>query len=156
VSKGVCSPHAHCFWWGANSADVLGVRAGDVLWTALPLFHINAINTFYQALLSGATLTLAPRFSASGFWPAIAASGATVSYVLGAMVPITPPPGPRIAPIVSAPCWRRRCRPPRRVQRPLASLWSTAGSTETISSSAVLLPSASSARWAGSGGFAAR
>lgn len=96
VSKGVCSPQAHCFWWGANSADVLGVRAGDVLWTALPLFHINAINTFYQALLCGATLTLAPRFSASGFWPAIAASGATVSYVLGAMVPIllSRPPGP--------------------------------------------------------------
>ena len=96
VSKGVCSPHAHCFWWGENSADVLGVREGDVLWTALPLFHINAINTFYQALLRGATLTLAPRFSASGFWPAIANSGATVSYLLGAMVPIllSRPPGP--------------------------------------------------------------
>jgi crotonobetaine/carnitine-CoA ligase len=96
VSKGVCSPHAHCYWWGENSADVLGVREGDVLWTALPLFHINAINTFYQALLRGATLTLARRFSASGFWEAIAESGATISYLLGAMVPIllSRPPGP--------------------------------------------------------------
>jgi crotonobetaine/carnitine-CoA ligase len=96
IAKGVCSPHAHCYWWGENSADVLGVRAGDVLWTALPLFHINAINTFCQALLRGATLTLARRFSASGFWDAIAQSGATVSYLLGAMVPIllSRPPGP--------------------------------------------------------------
>jgi crotonobetaine/carnitine-CoA ligase len=96
VSKGVASPHAHCFWWGANSADILGVGEGDVLWTALPLFHINALNTFYQALLTGATLVLASRFSASGFWPAVAEADATVSYLLGAMVPIllSRPPGP--------------------------------------------------------------
>jgi crotonobetaine/carnitine-CoA ligase len=96
IAKGVCSPHGHCYWWGENSADVLGVREGDVLWTALPLFHINALNTFYQALLRGGTLALARRFSASAFWDAIAGSGATISYLLGAMVPIllSRPPGP--------------------------------------------------------------
>jgi crotonobetaine/carnitine-CoA ligase len=31
---------------------LLGVREDDVLLTTLPLFHTNALNTFYQALLT--------------------------------------------------------------------------------------------------------
>lgn len=87
-SKGVCCPHAQYFWWGALSADALGVREHDVLLTTLPLFHINALNTFAQALLHGATYVLEPRFSASGFWPTLIKHKATVTYLLGAMVPI--------------------------------------------------------------------
>jgi len=59
-----------------------------VLATCLPMFHTNALNAFFQALLAGATLDVAPRFSASGFWRMLGDSGATVTYVLGAMVPI--------------------------------------------------------------------
>ncbi len=87
-SKGVVCPHAQYFWWGVHTARLLGVRAGDVLCTTLPLFHTNALNSFFQALLMGATLVVEPRFSASGFWPAMARAKATVTYVLGAMVPI--------------------------------------------------------------------
>lgn len=88
LSKGVCCSHAHCSWWGENSADLLEVTGRDVLMTCLPLFHINALNSFYQALLRGATLIVEPRFSASGFWQTAARHGATVTYLLGAMVPI--------------------------------------------------------------------
>lgn len=88
VSKGVCCPHAQYFWWGVNTARLLGVREGDVLLTTLPLFHTNALNTFYQALLTGASLVVEPRFSASGFAPSLCRHGATVTYLLGAMVPI--------------------------------------------------------------------
>ena len=87
-SKGVLCPHAQFFWWGANSADVLGVNADDVLCTTLPLFHINALNTFAQAAVVGCRVHFLERFSASGFWPAMARTGATVVYLLGAMVPI--------------------------------------------------------------------
>src|SRR5712671_1731208 len=87
-SKGVCCPHAQYFWWAVNTASLLGIREGDVLSTPLPLFHTNALNTFYQALLSGSTIVVETRFSASRFWPSLAASGATVTYLLGAMVPI--------------------------------------------------------------------
>ena len=87
-AKGVVCPHAQYFWWGVNSAEVLGVRADDVLCSTLPLFHINALNTFAQAALTGAEVVFEPRFSASGFWPAMRANGATVVYLLGAMVPI--------------------------------------------------------------------
>jgi crotonobetaine/carnitine-CoA ligase len=87
-AKGVVCPHAQYYWWGVNSADVLGIGAHDVLCTTLPLFHINALNTLAQAMLAGCEVVFEPRFSASGFWPAMHAQGATVVYLLGAMVPI--------------------------------------------------------------------
>ncbi|MDP1907631.1 MAG: AMP-binding protein, partial [Hyphomicrobium sp.] len=76
------------FWWAAYTGWQLGVRAGDVLHTPLPLFHTNALNCFFQALLHGATQVVETKFSVSGFWPALVQSGATVTYLLGAMVPM--------------------------------------------------------------------
>lgn len=87
-SKGVCCPHAQFFWWGLNTSHLLGVGADDVLCTTLPLFHTNALNTFFQALITGAIAIFENRFSASAFWPMLAARRATVTYLLGAMVPI--------------------------------------------------------------------
>jgi crotonobetaine/carnitine-CoA ligase len=87
-SKGVCCPHAQYFWWGVNGVRNLELRDGDVLSTSLPLFHTNALGTFYQALLSGSTLVAEPRFSASRFWQSLIDRAATVTYLLGAMVPI--------------------------------------------------------------------
>ena len=83
--------------------DVLGVGADDVLCTTLPLFHINALNTFAQAALTGCEVVFEPRFSASGFWPTMRACGATVVYLLGAMVPI----------LLAQPEGRGRARAPR-------------------------------------------
>ncbi len=96
-AKGVVCPHAQYYWWGVNSADILGIGPTDVLGTTLPLFHINALNTFAQALVTGCEVVYESRFSASGFWPAMRACGATVVYLLGAMVPIllAQPPDPR-------------------------------------------------------------
>jgi crotonobetaine/carnitine-CoA ligase len=95
-SKGVCCPHAQLYWWGANTADILGLGEGDRLYTILPLFHVNALNTVYQALITGSTVIIGKRFSASGLWPALVESRATVTYLLGAMAPIllSKPPTP--------------------------------------------------------------
>jgi crotonobetaine/carnitine-CoA ligase len=87
-SKGVCCPHAQFFWWGVNTAHLLGVGGDDILCTTLPLFHTNALNTFFQALITGATAIFESRFSASAFFTTLAARRATVTYLLGAMVPI--------------------------------------------------------------------
>jgi len=84
-AKGVCCPQAQLFWWGIYSARALGIREGDVLFTTLPLFHTNALNAFYQAVLNGCTYVLESRFSASGFWAAARRHEATVAYLLGAM-----------------------------------------------------------------------
>ena len=88
LSKGVICPHAQFFWWGINTGGDLQIRPGDVLYTCLPLFHTNALNAFFQALLHDAQLVVDKRFSASGFYPSLAQTGATVTYLLGAMVPI--------------------------------------------------------------------
>ena len=87
-AKGVLCPHAQYHWWGVNTARVLGVDEADVLCSTLPLFHINALNTFAQAALAGCSVVFEARFSASRFWAAMQAAEATVVYLLGAMVPI--------------------------------------------------------------------
>lgn len=88
LSKGVRCPHAQFFWWACYTGGMLGVREGDVLHTPLPLFHTNALNCFFQALLHGATQVVERRFSVTQFWPALERSGATITYLLGAMVPM--------------------------------------------------------------------
>ena len=95
-SKGVICPHAQFFWWGLLTGEALDVSSEDVLFTTLPFFHTNALNTIWQALLSGATYTFSKRFSASQFWAQAKQAGATVTYLLGAMVHILlkGPPGP--------------------------------------------------------------
>lgn len=87
-SKGVCCPHAQYFWWGANTAALLSLGGDDRLQSTLPLFHTNALNTFFQALLMGISVAYEKRFSASDFYAALTRSQATATYVLGAMVPI--------------------------------------------------------------------
>ncbi|MGV0908898.1 ATP-dependent acyl-CoA ligase [Martelella sp. FOR1707] len=87
-SKGVCCPQAQMFWWGVYSAEALGVREGDVLMTMLPVFHTNALNCFYQALINGCEYVLEPKFTASGFWRICKERKATVTYLLGAMAAI--------------------------------------------------------------------
>jgi crotonobetaine/carnitine-CoA ligase len=95
-SKGVQCPHAQFYWWGVLVGEMLGLGEDDVLYTVLPLFHTNALNAFVQALVAGATYELGPRFSASRFWGQVADAGATVTYLLGAMVNIlmSRPEGP--------------------------------------------------------------
>ena len=88
LSKGVCCPHAQYYWWGVHSGLLLGLQQGETLVTTLPLFHTNALNAFFQALLTGSTLVVEKRFSASAFWESLVQHQASVTYVLGAMVPI--------------------------------------------------------------------
>jgi crotonobetaine/carnitine-CoA ligase len=87
-SKGVCCPHAQYFWWGTYTSRLLSVRESDVLVTTLPVFHTNALGAFFETLLNGATIIVEPRFSASGFTESLVRHQATITFVLGAMVPM--------------------------------------------------------------------
>lgn len=88
LSKGVCCPHAQFYWWGRIAARNLEIGASDVLHTSLPLFHTNALNACFQALVTGATIVCDERFSVSRYFDRLEATGATVTYLLGAMVPM--------------------------------------------------------------------
>ena len=86
--KGVVCPHAPFHWRGVHTAQVLQLEPTDVLGTTLPLFHINALNTFAQAAVVGCRVDFADRFHATTFWHDAHTRGATVVYLLGAMVPM--------------------------------------------------------------------
>ncbi len=61
----------------------------SVYYTALPLFHGNALFvTMTQTLLVGCTMALSKRFSASSFWDEIHCSKATHFNTIGAIIPI--------------------------------------------------------------------
>ncbi|MFI6463364.1 AMP-binding protein [Streptomyces sp. NPDC050528] len=88
VARGVRCPHAQTVWWGRNVSDSLRLTSDDVLYTCLPLFHTNALNTLAHAMAVGASCVIGERFSATRYWERVAEAGATVVYLLGAMVPM--------------------------------------------------------------------
>jgi len=88
-SKGVLSPHSQPIAIAAQTVASFGYRPDDVLYTCLPLFHVNALwYTSYAALSTGASVALSTRFSASGFWGEVRDSAATVISSLGSMTNI--------------------------------------------------------------------
>ncbi len=87
-SKGVICSHAQLYWWGHHSLVNIGIDAHDVLYTCLPLFHVNALNTFFQALVGGGRMVIGGRFSVTTFFQDLAQAQATVTYLLGAMIPM--------------------------------------------------------------------
>lgn len=88
AGRGVRCPHAQTVWWGRNVSGSLRLTADDVLYTCLPLFHTNALNTLAHAMAVGASCVIGERFSATRYWERVAEAGATVVYLLGAMVPM--------------------------------------------------------------------
>jgi crotonobetaine/carnitine-CoA ligase len=85
----VISPHSQAHGVGRSLAQNFGYRPDDVLYTCLPLFHGNALwYSCYAALWADCALAVSPRFSATGFWDEIRATGATQFNSLGAMTNI--------------------------------------------------------------------
>lgn len=96
-SKGVMSPHSQAHAVGRHLAQQFGYGPDDVLYTCLPLFHGNALwYSCFAAFWADAALSVSPRYSASGFWDEIRATGATQFNTLGAMtnILIKAPPSP--------------------------------------------------------------
>ncbi|NWH08091.1 MAG: AMP-binding protein [Alphaproteobacteria bacterium] len=81
--KGVVWTHANALWGGEVSARHEGLLASDVHYVHLPLFHTNAqIYSAMATLWAGATMVLAPRFSASRFWEVSLKHGCTWSSMV--------------------------------------------------------------------------
>jgi fatty-acyl-CoA synthase len=79
----------------ARSAARVPFGPDEVLYSAMPLFHGNALNAaVFPALASGCTIVLRERFSASGFLPDIRRYGCTFFNTVGraiAHINATPP-----------------------------------------------------------------
>ncbi len=71
----------------ARAAARMPFRPDDVLYSAMPLFHGNALSSsLFPWMASGATLVLRRRFSASGFLPDVREYGATFMNTVGRAV----------------------------------------------------------------------
>ncbi|HEY4452136.1 MAG TPA: ATP-dependent acyl-CoA ligase [Solirubrobacteraceae bacterium] len=88
LPKGVMNCHNAYATAGREFAvETVRIRSDDVLYTTLPLFHINAQTlTVMGSIVSGRPIVLAPRFSASGLLDDVRMHGATVFNYIGAML----------------------------------------------------------------------
>jgi crotonobetaine/carnitine-CoA ligase len=89
ISKGAVCPHNFFLHQAKLVAELRDLHSQDVLYTFLPLFHLNAqVFTVLTALLNDAQVVLSDRFSASAFWDEIRTYGATQFNYLGAVMTI--------------------------------------------------------------------
>lgn len=71
----------------ASYQDRIGLRPDDRLFICTPLFHGCAL--YYAsalAILSGASIAIAEKFSASAFWRQVKESGSTIVWTMGAVI----------------------------------------------------------------------
>ncbi len=86
-SKGVVLSHSANLYLARHTAHLMDYGQDDVLYTAFPLFHINAKYTSTLAALEvGARLVMHDRFSASGFWDTCREHGVTAFNYQGALL----------------------------------------------------------------------
>jgi crotonobetaine/carnitine-CoA ligase len=99
-SKGVVLGHTANLMLAQANVDLMEYTDRDVLYTAFPLFHVNAKYTsVVSTLLSGARLILDDRLSASRFWERMREEHVTSFNYLGTMLTVIakqpPKPGDR-------------------------------------------------------------
>ncbi len=86
-AKGVVLSHEANLELARHTVALMGYTEHDVLYTAFPLFHINARYTSVVAALEcGGSLVMDQRFSVSRFWDICRAKGVTAFNFQGALL----------------------------------------------------------------------
>ena len=85
-AKGAVLPQAFPIQQARIKIEQWGLTVDDVMFSALPLYHVNArFSTLGTALVVDGRAALVSRFSASTFWGQVRRSGATEVGVVGAV-----------------------------------------------------------------------
>lgn len=88
-SKGVVLTHTANLQLARANVELMEYTPEDVLYTAFPLFHVNAkFTSVTSAILSGACLVLDDRFSASRFWERMREERVTSFNYMGTMLTV--------------------------------------------------------------------
>lgn len=89
VSKGCMISHSYAIHIARQELEVSHRQPTEPSYTCLPLFHLNAavINVLSTVGVKS-KITIAPRFSLSGFWRDIRRSQARSTSLLGGMIPL--------------------------------------------------------------------
>ena len=86
LAKGCMISHNFVCNLARQNNGIYAITSEDVLWTCLPMFHMNAIAvSIMSSMLAGAKVAVVPKFSVSNFWQEIVRSRATMASVLGSM-----------------------------------------------------------------------
>jgi crotonobetaine/carnitine-CoA ligase len=85
-SKAVAVTWHYLFTAAAGVATAWDLAAGDVVWSAMPLFHLSAAPSVLAPMLLGATTVLSATFRPSEVWDEIRSCGAAGFAGAGAMV----------------------------------------------------------------------
>ena len=96
-AKGAVLPQAFPIEQARIKIEQWWLGADDVMFSALPLYHVNArFSSLGTALVMGGRVALVSRFSASTFWDQVRRSGATEVGVVGAVssILLRQEPGP--------------------------------------------------------------
>jgi carnitine-CoA ligase len=98
-SKAVATNWNYLFSVAARAASAWEFSAGEVVWSAMPLFHLSAAPLILAPMLVGGTTVLSPAFRPSEVWDDIRACRAVGFVGAGAMVSMLlhQPPDPRDA-----------------------------------------------------------
>ncbi|MCV7259958.1 AMP-binding protein [Mycobacterium shimoidei] len=98
-SKAVATSWHYLFTVAATVASAWKFGEGEVLWSAMPLFHLSAAPIVLAPMLVGGTTVLASAFHPATVWDDIRACGAVGFAGAGAMVSMLwkQPPDPRDA-----------------------------------------------------------
>jgi len=96
-SKAVVTSWQYLFTAAATIADSWEFAEGEVIWSAMPLFHLSAVATILAPMLVGGTAVLAPSFRPTRVWDDVRDAGAVGFVGAGAMVSmlVNLPPEPR-------------------------------------------------------------
>ena len=85
-SKGAIKQHASDYFSGRTYNEVCGVTEEDTFFSCLPLFHSNAqVLAAYPAMIAGARIAFAERYSSSRFWGQVVDAGATILNTVSAI-----------------------------------------------------------------------
>jgi len=88
-SKGVVMPNGHFFASTCVFLRAVGLNRDDILFTPFPLFHGMASRLgVLPALMVGAEIVVAERFSSSKFWQQVCECQATFAHTLFTIPPI--------------------------------------------------------------------
>jgi carnitine-CoA ligase len=85
-SKAVATTWHYLFTTAATAVSAWRLDAGEVLWTAMPLFHLSAAPSVLAPMLVGGTTVLASAFHPGTVWDEVRACGAVGFAGAGAMV----------------------------------------------------------------------
>jgi crotonobetaine/carnitine-CoA ligase len=82
-SKGVLYSYAQA--WTSAQVPAEWCLPEDVFYMFLPMFHVGLSQMVGLVLLSGATMVIREKFSASAFWPDVRRHGVTITILLSTM-----------------------------------------------------------------------